>query len=385
MKNIRVYALILGEVIVPGNYMGCQIKEMEFEEQVKRKFKPIQGIFLQRLTKRYDTYATYLPYIDPLKLKSNYVIVYDSYETDVKMALGDAAKNIDRVCRYLSIGMLQDIKNSVGEKYANFYPYLYQLVKIYKLNIDNEEVDTRFKITNSSIRYPRRPEKNVWNDKKTVIFLKNIINLHDTTLERALKYLYRSSIGTMLLDSPEKVALDHFKSIEIIINSLSNKDNFKDRLKEVKSILNLSDDDERKINVLWNERSKFGDIAHPSKIDQVERYPNQFPPLSNVRYTGLVDSIAGKICLKYYEYKRSIFTIDIERATIKSLEKRLGIVNHGSDSNHYIFFTEEKNKEFLENEIKRALIKELNVKPGDIKEYKLFPGKTSAILRVEVK
>ena len=50
----------------------------------------------------------------------------------------------------------------------------------------------------------------------------------------------------MLLDSPEKVALDHFKSIEIIINSLSKKREFKARLAEVVGIIGITPEEQKK-------------------------------------------------------------------------------------------------------------------------------------------
>lgn len=307
-KKHRIYALIIGETLIKGEFMNCEIQKMSFAEQLKRKFAPLQGVFSKSSVKNYETYATFLPYVDPLRIRSKYVISYNSYELKPSDALGDAISHIDKACRYLSIGQTQDIRASVAPDVASFSPYIYQIVKIYSLDDKGNEVDARFKISNSWVRSLRRPERDNWRDKGTADFLKGIVEFRDQTLERSLKYLYRSSIGQMILDSPEKRALDHFKSIEIIINSLSSKREFTDRLAEAKTKLGLSDKEIERMTELWDERSNFGDIAHPSAIDQAERYPNQFPIPSNVHYTGLLDSTAGRVMLKYYDYKKNNFS-----------------------------------------------------------------------------
>lgn len=345
---------------------------MEFDEQQKRKFAPIQSEFSEDLVKGYETYSTYLPYVDPLRLKSKYVISFDSYETDTNAALGDGIRNIDKACRYLSLAHTQDIRASINERVANFQPYLYQVVKIYKLDNDGNEEEFDFKLANRSVQFPRRPERNEWRDTNTAKFLEELADFHDETLERAIKYLYRSTIGLMILDSAEKRALDHFKSIEIIVNSLSTKREFSERLIEAKTLLNISDDDVKRINELWDERSTFGDIAHPSKFDQVERYPNQFPLPSNVGYTGLFDHVAGRLCLKYYDYKKSIYRVDIEKKSPTHLDGKLGVVNSGSESNHYIYFTNEASKSKLKKDIIAALAQELGVAESQIHSYELL-------------
>lgn len=382
IKNkFRVYALILGEVIITGNFMGCSIIEMEYEEQQGRKFSPIQGTFSEDLVKDYETYATHLPYIDPLKIKSKYLIVYDSPEAKPLEALGDAIRHFDRACRYLSIGVTQDIKTSIREEVASFHPYLYQAVKIYKIE-DGKEADFDLDFHNRSIHFPRRPEKTEWRDSNTQEYLEGLIDFQDEVLERALKYLYRSSIGLLILDSPEKRALDHFKSIEIIINSLSNKREFKDRLSEAKILLNLSGDQESRILELWDERSTFGDIAHPSKYDQVERYPHQFPLPSNVQYTGLMDSTAGKLILRYYEFKRKEYKVTIENGVTEKMEDNWGVVNPGTESNHFVIFTNETDKTKLQKKIKDALAEELSIDIDQIVDYQLLPRRIAAVLRI---
>lgn len=406
MSKYRVYALILGDVLIEGSVFGCKVKRMEYSEQDKRSFSPLQSIFTDYNDANYNSYSTYLPYVDPLKIKSEYIISYDSEEDDPKGALGEAIKSIDKVCRYLTISYLEDVKNHFGEKRASLQAYIYQVVKIYSLNDRGEEVDIEFKLENGFTYLPKRPELDSWRHENTPDFLNAIFNFHDDTLERALKYLYRSLIGQMILDSPEKVALDHFKSIEIIINQFSDKGNnsninqyakeietklgiseadsvqvaylllketrFKKKLEQAKCKLNLTDEEVKRIQTLWEERSSFGDIAHPSKFDHVERYSNQFPIPSNVLYSGWSDSIAGKLCLKYFEYIRTVFTIDIDRPYSGDRENYLAIVNPQWESNHYVYFTAETDKTKLKKEIMSVVAKELKVSESELFEYKLM-------------
>lgn len=383
-KNYRVYALILGQILQEREFMNCTIVRMDSAEQLKRDFAPIQGEFDNDMVKEYSSYATFLPYVDPLKLKSDYVIYFDSSEEDSVGAVGDATRHIELACRYLSIGMAQDIRAAKGEIYTAFYPYIYQIVKVYQLNEKGEEINCEFKLTNHTVMSPRRPEKNEWMDSKTESYLQKITDFKDLTLKRALKYLYRAEIGHMILDSPEKSSLDHFKSMEIIIDSLSQEKKFKDRLSETKEILKLSDEEERQINKLWEERSELGDIAHPSNLDQTERYANQFPIPSNVQYSGLRTSIAGNLILKYFEYKRGIFEVMIEDVFPGGMENTIGIVNPDIESNHFMISTNERDKNRLEKAIKTEIAKTLGIEEKNIRKYDLLPGRKAVVLWVDL-
>lgn len=382
--KFRIYALVLGAIIPEGRFLNCDIAKMELNEQAKRNFKPIQGTFSEEDFKEHQFYATHLPYVDPMMIKSEYVVVYDSYEYKPLDGLGDAIRNIDKVCRYLSIGMTQDIRTSVNEDVASFSPYFYQVVKIYELK-NGKEIEIELNLNNRSIYYfQQRGKINDWKNNSTKEYLDEMVEFHDTVLERALKYLYRSSIGLLILDNPEKRALDHFKSMEIIINSLSTKREFKDRLDEAKLKLDLSDQDKERILKNWDDRSTFGDIAHPSEFDQVERYPNQFPIPSNVQYSGFLESTAGRLILKYYDYKKKEYLVTIERDVPKSMEGNWATVNPGMESNHFMIFTNENDKNKLKNMIWKSLADELNITEEKIVTYELQPQKKSAILRIEL-
>src|SRR3989344_4940085 len=271
MSTYRVYALIHGETLFEGKIFECEIKKMNFEEQVKRGFTPIQSVFSEdEMTDNYKTYVTSLRYVDPLKIKSEYVIFYDIKENKPGDALGGAIRIIDRITRFLSLASLEDFKRKFGRNRGAFEPYIYQINKIYILDKDGKESEVNYKLESGHMYLPNRPEQMQWRNTGTSKFLDEIYNFHDETFERALKYLYRSSIGHLVLDSKEKIALDHFKSIEIIINSLGKKrinkkrTTFNERLEDVTTRIGITPEEKKRIEDFWDDRSKYGDIAHPS-------------------------------------------------------------------------------------------------------------------------
>ena len=378
--NYRIYALVIGEVIKPGKIFDCEIKNISFDEQRERSFSPIQSVFSEdSLTDYYKTYASSLKYIDPILIKSEYVIICDIEERDTNAALGGAIRRIDKICRFLTLAYGKDFlshtkRNSILE------PYLYQVNKIYSLDIDGNESDLEFKLESGNMYLPNRPELAEWRHKDTQQFLEDIFNFHDEVLERSVKYLYRSAIGNFVKDSPEKIVLDHFKSMEIIIDSFSSNRDFKKRVDRATEIIKLTDEEKEKIKKLWDERSKYSDTAHPSPYDQTERYPNQFPLPSNVTYSyPYNDSIAVDVCSKYFLYKKHLFLIDINEPHFNR-EESLGEINSQWDSNHLHFETSEKNKENLKRKIKENFIKEYDIEEININEVVLAPGCKTATL-----
>jgi len=366
MEKFRIYALIIGQVLVKGPIFDCEIKKMSFKEQRKRKFAPIQGTFSNE-KEWYKTFVQNLSYFDPIKIKSKYVVVCDIEECSPNAAIGGAVRKIDKIARYLSLVEAEDRNKKIGKNLLHITPYIYQVNKIYSLNDKNEEKEIDYKIESTSTYLPNRPELTQWRVKSTKNFLQNLHDFHDETLERAIKYLYRSSIGYFLLDNHETVALNHFKAIEIIVNSLSNKQNFTERIEEAGNKIKLTQEEKDKIKKLWKDRSMYGDVAHPSKFDQAERYPNQFPLPSNVRYSGsFLDSVAEKVCLKYFDYKKRLYSIDIQDIDDTSEENRLGVVNPWWESNHLFFWTSEKNKEKIKKAVKKKLAEEFNVNEKNV-------------------
>ena len=259
------------------------------------------------------------------------------------------------------------------------------------LDDKNVETEVHYKHESGHIYLPNRPEQTEWRDPGTGEFLEAIYNFHDETFERALKYLYRSSIGYLVLDSREKMALDHFKSIEIIVNSLGKKrinnkyTSFKEKLDDVASKIGIAPQEKKRIQDFWDDRSKYGDIAHPSPFDETERYPNQFPLPSNTRYSGGgFDSIAPSILLKYYQYVKGIFIVDVEDPIDHNELNynegdfcRVYEISHWGSTyrNHLVYYTAEKDKHKLIQNLKKAFANEFSIKEESIVETEILPNK----------
>ena len=79
MNKYRIYALIHGQTLPQGEIFGCEIRKMSFREQSKRGFSPIQAVFSEdEMTNHHKTYVTSLLYVDPIRIKSKYIIIHDT-------------------------------------------------------------------------------------------------------------------------------------------------------------------------------------------------------------------------------------------------------------------------------------------------------------------
>lgn len=387
MAKYRIYALIIGQTLPESSIGECTISRMSYSEQEERGFAPIQSIFNDaEATREYTSYATSLPYVDPMRIRSEYVVFCELEEGDAKSALGGAIRRIDRLCQVLSLTHVEDAKNHTGRDRFPYEPYLYQVNQIYLIDDQGGESEARPELGSAHIYLPNRPEQNEWREVETAPFLDDLINFHDPTLKRALKYLYRSSIGHFINDSPEKITLDNCKAIELILKVVSNRDHLNDMLAIAKPILDLTDEEETAIRELWDTRSStLDDVAHPSTFDQAERYPNQFPLPSNATARGAsFDSIAATVCLKYFRYRSGLFNVDIHSpAAHEGSEGTLATVNATTEDNYYWFYTSESNKEQIKRKVKAALVRHLGISENDILEVTLRKGNRSLELRLK--
>ena len=381
MDHYRVYALIHGHILTEGDIFDCRIEKISFANQKKRKFTPLLSKFSNNIDEEFHkTYVTFLPYVDTLKIKSEHVIICALSEKDIESALGGAIRKIDKISRFLTFANLEDVKNKHGRNLGHFEPYVYQVNKIYKIEPNGEETEVTPRIESGFVYLPNRPEANKWRDPETEKFLKDSYNFDDEVFQRALKYLYGSATGNMVSNSPEKVALDHIKSLEIIIDSLTEKGSFKARLAEAAKKLNLLPEEIEAIEKFWTDRSKYSDTAHPAPFDRSEMYPNQFPIPDGVMYSGGVfDPVASNVLIKYYHYKNSFFKIDLVlidgKIADESSEDELSEIyslspNGLNHQNHYGFYTTETDRNKLKHKIKKAFSKKTGLELDQIEEIK---------------
>ena len=361
MNKYRVYALIHGQTLPVGKIQDCEIKQMDFKEQSERKFSPIKYEFAPK--EHYDTYMTSVPFIDPMKIYSNYVITCDIEEGDYKGSLGGAIRKFNKVCSTLFLSGIKDIYSKHNQYSGE--PYIYQINKVYLIDEKDNESDVELDLKSGHIHLPNRPERNEWFSKDTEEFTNSVFNSKDPVFRKALKYLYSSSLGHFKLNSPEKIALDHFKSVELIINCLSTKDHFKNRVDEAGQELDLTPEEIERVKKYWDDRSN-GDIAHSTHDDPVSFYPNQFPEPKGMEYNwSFSDNLAKKILLNYFDLRNRFFLIDVEKPHEQKDQLTLGIINN--DCNHLFFQTNTETKKELLNEVKKKVIDVFELDKKDFK------------------
>lgn len=363
MSKYRVYALIHGQTLPVGKVDDCEIEQMDFDEQSRRNFCPIKYEFPPK--EEYETYVTSVPFVDPIKIYSKYVIVHDIEERDYKGALGGAIRKFDKVCASLFISGVRDVH--LKHNLYSGEPYLYQINKVYLIDDKDQECKVELDLKSGHIYLPNRPGRNKWLNSDTEDFLNKIYNFKDPIFRKALKYLYSSALGHYKLNSSEKIALDHFKSVELIVNCLSSKEVFKDRVDEAGTQLGLTEDEISKIKIYWDDRSN-GDIAHSTHHDPTAFYPNQFPEPKGMQYSwSFADSLARKILLKYFDLRNRFFIIDIEEPSDQARNLTFGIMEGNSECNHLFFQTNTKQRNLLLNEVKSKLIEVFGLNKKDFK------------------
>ena len=367
MNRYRVYALIHGQTLPIGKIYDCEIKPMDFDEQSRCNFSPIKYEFPPK--EDYETYVTSVPFVDPVKMYSKHVIIYNIEEYDYGGALGGAIRKFDKICASLFLSGVRDVH--LKHNLYSGEPYLYQINKVYLIDSNNQECDIEIDLKSNHIYLPNRPERSEWLNEDTGDFLNKIYDFKDPIFRKALKYLYSSALGHYKLNSHEKIALDHFKSVELIVNCLSSKKKFKDRVDEAGPKLDLTEDEIKKIKRYWNDRSN-GDIAHSTHHDPVAFYPNQFPEPTGMQYNwSFADSLARKILLKYFDLRNRFFIIDIESPFDQTKNLSFGVIEGTDECNHLFFQTNTKQKNALLNEVKSKLIEifSLDKKDFEIEFY----------------
>lgn len=363
MNKFRVYALIHGQILPLGKIDSCEIKQMDFNEQLNRNFSPIKYEFPPK--EEYETYVTSVPFVDPVRMYSKHVIIYDIEERDYKGALGGAIRKFDKICASLFITGVRDVH--LKHNLYSGEPYLYQINKVYLIDEKDQECEVELDLKSGHIYLPNRPERNEWLNMDTEDFLNKIYSFKDPIFRKALKYLYSSALGHYKLNSSEKIALDHFKSVELIVNCLSSKEGFKDRVDEAGKQLGLTEDETNRIKRYWDDRSN-GDIAHSTHNDATAFYPNQFPEPKGMEYGwSFGDSLARKILLKYFDLRSRFFIIDIEEPFGKDKNLIFGLIEGNNECNHLFFLTNTKQKNLLLSEVKSKLIEVFGFDKTDFK------------------
>ncbi len=371
--RFRVYALIHGEVLPYTEINGATIQKMSFEEQEKRKFAPIETTIREgeaAITSEWTTYVTSLRYVDYLRIKSEHVCWSDFYDDNPLSAIGGAFRKFEDLSKVLFFTNDHD-KFLTHSRHAGS-TYVFQIMKVYELDENGEEKEVEYELTNGYCFLPNRPDFNTWRNEESEVFLKEVLQFKDPIFQKSLAYFYRSSIGHFNQFNHEKIALDHFKSMEVIINSLSRKKKFLERLTETAVLIKLTQEEQDRIKKLWGERSN-GDVAHAKTYDIARAYPNQFPLPQGVDYSGpFPDSVAETVLYKYYEYIKRMYNIEVEYDSFySSITGELYTINAGSECNRYGFSVNKCSKNETIKKLKAAWVKEFSVRTEKIEILEL--------------
>jgi len=390
MKEYKVYAKILGYVL-PSQPLGiaeCKIEKMSYREQRRRGFKPLKGWTLKR---QKGNYLTFPMGADFRIMKSNFIVSTILKCNSPNEAIGLAEAKFDKLIGSLMLYMYYWWTKEHPRTKIRFSNYDYQICKIYSI-VNNREIEVKdLRPVSTSATMCHYPAfKNLSGDFKSLLL--NFMHCRNEIFQKSFEYFINGTTGFNSQLAEEKIFLDLFKSIELIILSFRRKKTkgFKVKLIYASKRLNLSDADQKKIIKFYEIRNK-GDFAHARKSRSW--LPPQYPkPGSNAAlsygsfYLDNLRDMAQKIIIKYFEYIHGRHKIIIRSPEHNDedniLISVLGSVNaispwHFEWGTDYLEFrTRERNKYKLIWVLKKKLAEHFNV---PIQQIKIMESKDNQV------
>jgi len=382
MKEYKVYAKILGYVLPDENLEigDCKIEKMSYREQRERNFQHLKGRKLREFNMNYMTFPRGA---DFRILRSNFVVSTLLESSSPNGAIGLAEMRFDKLIGVLMLYMHNWWLNKHPERKIRFSNYDYQICKLYEI-VDTKEIEIKdlrpISASASMCHYPAFKE--LTDDFRKII--EYYINCQDEIFEKSLKYFTNGIKGLYSQLPEEKVFLDLFKSIELIINNFQRKrtNKLRTKLNYAAKRLNLNKIDRDKISLFWDTRSR-GDIAHARK--RKNYLPPQYPIPSDcelfINYSDLID-LSQKVIINYFNYIKGRYEILINPSEYKDLglENGLTQVLTSWDSN-FVFTTKERNKRRITPLIKKEMAKKYKINVHEIRV--LESRKDKLILKLE--
>jgi len=221
MKKYKVYAKILGHVLPEEKLEigDCKIEKMSYREQKERNFQPLRGWKVREFNMNYMTFPRGS---DFRIMRSNFVISTIIDTGGSNEALGFAEDIFDKIIGVFMLYMNYWWLERYPRSKNRFSGYDYQICKLYEIVNDKEiEVKDLGPISSSSsmCRYPEFKE--LTNDFEKIT--DQYLSCKDEIFERSLEYFVDGIRGINLFLPEEKIFLDLFKSIELIIKGLKIK------------------------------------------------------------------------------------------------------------------------------------------------------------------
>lgn len=379
MNKYKIYAKILGNVL-PNQIFeigNCKIEKMSYREQRKRKFRPLQGwTSVETSTgeqkKKIKYYLQFPNGADFRIMKSDFVISTVLNCSDDNEAIGLAEIEFNTLIGSLMLYMRTWWPQKFPKDTNRFSGYDFQICKVYKI-IGEKEIEIKDpKPISTSSSMCSNPSFSEPLDPKT---LQSYLGCRNEVFGKALKYFTNGVRGFSFNLPEEKIFLDLFKSIELVINSFKTRSRkFKQKLKSVASKLDLTEDEKNKIIEFWTIRSK-GDFAHARKRQISLSLPPQYPISSDcnlfINYDELIQ-INQKVIVNYFNFIKDRYIISIKKPESGEGYNNLNHVIESFplvtrwDNGYFEFKTEEKDKHKLTNMLKNKMSEYLKVSKKNI-------------------
>ncbi|MCK5588789.1 MAG: hypothetical protein KAI16_00575 [Candidatus Pacebacteria bacterium] len=383
-----IYFLLTGYVFPNKEYSflrtKCEITRVSKWKQFLLGFGEIKTYFSMNLFDNYFKVGySKKPTSSNIKIHSDVVLkiyIKDSFsENDaIEHAQKVSEELLSRLSLTYSYAWGKNVKSNGGG--VSFYPYKSKLVRV--SNIKNNK-EKRLKLYRSwgnlEICGPEYYSDD-WKDDTAENFFEELYKFDNSVFMTALHYLYATvERGTMV-----EFALNNTKSIEVILNYVGNKKNdFKVNLGIAKEKLKLADLLCENLQRAWDDRSKFGNIAH-SKHENL--YHTQLSPTMgmNNNYYDLMSSSSTLLLLKFYQYIKNVYTIEVSSMFLYNDDEN-SWSSDAVDRNKFYLGTLEKKQSVWKLKIKEFISKELNIKKEQIQFLSSFVQKNKNLPNKETK
>lgn len=368
MKTYRVYAKLLGFVLpsVEAVVGGCHISQMSLEEQEKRGFHAYEGRLV--IEDSLSSFSTFPRGIDSRVFKTNYVIYTDiKYNTGPNAAVGIANDEFE-----LTIGSLT-LAGTVWSqnKYGRLLPsvtYDYQICRIYEI-VDGQEKPIEMQHPSSGVWMCDYPQSNGFQEIDQNI-LGFVTQTKHPLFLKALRYVMNSERGINFQYPAEKIFLDYFKSIEIIVQYVGLlKKNipraFRKRLLRTAKKLAIKEEDVRLIKKYYALRNN-GDFAHATVDGRSIHFMPQFPRPSDSEIFNYDElrMLARKILLQFMQFIYKTYRVRInppDKLPNTKFALMIGWRDGDYYTSNYIFQTNLRDKRKITPLAKKYLSQSLRI------------------------
>lgn len=311
----RVYAKILGYILPRTETIigDCKIRKMSLREQKTRGFRAYEGRLV--IEDNLPAFLTFPRGIDSRVFKTNYVIYTDvEYDAGSNAAVGIANDRFELAIGSLTLAGTAWSKNKYN-RWLSSVTYDYQICRVYEL-VNGQENPVEMEHLPSGVWMCSYPAFKDFQELDGSM-LDYIVQTKNPIFLKALRYLITSERGINFQYPAEKIFLDYFKCIEIIIEYLGSlRKNvpraFRKRLVRAAKKLSLESGDVSLIQKYYTLRNR-GDFAHASVNARSIQFMPQFPRPSDSEIFVYDDlrMLARRILIRLCHYINKRYRVQV--------------------------------------------------------------------------